>query len=245
MKVLSVDIETRPNLVYTWGLYDQNIGINQIVEPVEMLCWAAKWLGEGKTFFRSVFADGKQEMIQGIWDLLDEADVVMGYNSASFDVKHLYREFVLAGFDPPAPFRQIDLYSAVKKKFNFPSKKLEYVCQVLGLGEKSQHEGFDLWKRCMAKEASAWQVMKYYNINDVLLVERLYERILPWIASIPSRASFYGEHVCPACGSADLADQGHAYTQQSKFKRYKCRQCGKWSRDTHRVEGVTIREVSG
>jgi len=43
IKILEIDIETAPSLVYTWGLFNQNIGVNQIVKPGYMLCWAAKF----------------------------------------------------------------------------------------------------------------------------------------------------------------------------------------------------------
>ena len=46
MKTLLIDIETKPHKAYCWGLFDQRIGLNQIVEPGGTLCWAAKWLGD-------------------------------------------------------------------------------------------------------------------------------------------------------------------------------------------------------
>jgi hypothetical protein len=30
-RIVTIDIETFPNIVYTWGLFEQNISINQIV----------------------------------------------------------------------------------------------------------------------------------------------------------------------------------------------------------------------
>ena len=47
-KVLVIDIETSPNVVYAWGLWDQNIGISQVIEPSRVLCFAAKWVGQKK-----------------------------------------------------------------------------------------------------------------------------------------------------------------------------------------------------
>lgn len=54
MKILLLDIETAPNTVYTWGLFKQNIAINQIESPGYILCWAAKWLGDDRMFFSSL-----------------------------------------------------------------------------------------------------------------------------------------------------------------------------------------------
>lgn len=243
MRLLTVDIETRPNLAYVWGLFDQNIAVNQIAESTEMICWSAKWVGKHKVIFRSVFHDGKETMVKDLWKLLDEADVIIHYNGRSFDIPHVNREFLEADMTPPSPYRQIDLLRAVKKRFRFPSNKLEYVVETLDIGEKLKHEGFDLWKRCMANEASAWKLMRQYNVNDVALTELLYERIKPWIPNIPSYAAHTQEQVCPACGSGKLQMRGFAYTQQSRYRRFQCQECGKWSRGTKGTH-VSIREVA-
>ena len=44
--MLTLDIETRPNLAHVWGLWQQNVGLSQIVERGHVMCWVAKWYGE-------------------------------------------------------------------------------------------------------------------------------------------------------------------------------------------------------
>jgi hypothetical protein len=55
MKTLFLDIETTPMQVYAWGLFDQNISIDQIIKSTEMLCFGARWLDGKKVIFRSVY----------------------------------------------------------------------------------------------------------------------------------------------------------------------------------------------
>ena len=87
MRILAIDIETSPNLAYVWGLWDQNVSLNQLVESGEILCWAAKWLGEDEVFFYSKQTTGrKSKMIRAAWALLDEADVVLHFNVKRFDI---------------------------------------------------------------------------------------------------------------------------------------------------------------
>ena len=131
MRVLAIDIETRPMTVLAWGLWSQDIGINQIVEPTSMLCFAAKFIGEKEMYCASDFYDGHDAMVQKAWQLLDDADVLLTYNGHKFDLPHLRREFVEADLRPPSPCREIDLYSAVKREFKFPSAKLQYVSTAL------------------------------------------------------------------------------------------------------------------
>lgn len=209
-----------------------------------MVCFAAKWLGVHTIHFSSIYHDGREDMLSDMWNLLDEADAVIHYNGRRFDIPHINREFLEQGYLPPSPYKQIDLLSAVKKQFRFPSNKLEYVASRLGIGEKLKHEGFDLWIKCMAGEESAWKLMKQYNVNDVALTEALYHRLQPWIPSIPSYSAHdSNERMCPACGGVRLIKRGFAYTIQSRYQRYVCDECGKWSRDTKRTDGVTIRPI--
>jgi len=177
-----LDIETTPMQVYTWGLWDQNIGINQIIKHTEMMCFGAKWLGQKKVTFKSVHHHGKQDMLETLHKMMDEADVLIGWNSAAFDHKHIRREFLEAGMEPPSPTKDLDLMSVVKANFLFPSNKLDYVAQKLGVGAKVKHSGFELWIDCMDGKKSAWAEMRKYQIQDVQLLDKLYEVLLPWLS---------------------------------------------------------------
>jgi uncharacterized protein YprB with RNaseH-like and TPR domain len=163
-----------------WGLWDQNVSIDQIIEPTEMLCFGARWGGTKKVIFKSVHHDGKKAMLQELHALMEEADVLVGWNSAAFDHKHINREFLENGMAPPSTVKDLDLMSIVKANFQFPSNKLDYVAQKLGVGAKVKHSGFSLWIRCMEGDAKAWVEMKKYQIQDVNLLVDLYDILLPW-----------------------------------------------------------------
>jgi uncharacterized protein YprB with RNaseH-like and TPR domain len=180
MKILLLDIETTPMQVYAWGLWDQNISIDQIIKSTEMLCFGARWLGEKKVIFKSVHHDGKKEMLEELHKLMNEADLLVGWNSAAFDHKHINREFLENGMVPPAPVKDLDLMSITKANFLFPSNKLDYVAQKLGVGAKVKHSGFSLWIKCMDGDEKAWAEMKKYQIQDVNLLVELYDKLLPW-----------------------------------------------------------------
>jgi uncharacterized protein YprB with RNaseH-like and TPR domain len=190
MKTLYLDIETTPIKAYVWGLWDQNVSIDQIIEPTEMLCFGARWGGSKKVIFKSVHHDGKKAMLEELHALMEEADVLVGWNSAAFDHKHINREFLENGMTPPSPVKDLDLMSVVKANFQFPSNKLDYVAQKLGVGAKVKHSGFSLWIKCMAGDPKAWVEMKKYQIQDVNLLIDLYDILLPWFvgkASVTSK----------------------------------------------------------
>lgn len=236
MKVLTIDIETRPNLAYVWGLWDQNIALNQVEEFGTVISWAAKWLGERSVHFASDYHDGHESMIAKAWQMLDEADVVVGYNSKSFDMKHLNREFVLAGMPPPSPYIDVDLMLVVKQRFKFSSNKLQHIATELGIGSKVQHDGFDLWLRCMSNDDKAWSTMKKYNCQDVVLTEKVYTRLLPWIKNHPHRGLYGGKiDNCPRCGHHELIGRGYHSTRTGRYRTVQCKSCGGYSR-TNKVE---------
>lgn len=217
-------------MTYTWSFWQANIGAHMLQRPSEMLCFAARWLDEETCQFYSVNGVGKDAMILAMHSLLDACDVLITYNGKKFDVPHMNREMLLAGLTPPSPYKQIDLYQAVKSRFKFTHNGLDAVCGFLGLEQKIKHDGFDLWVKCMANDADAWQQMREYNIGDVNIMVALYYKLLPWIANLPSYSAFTGEIVCPGCGSYDLRNRGFAYTPTMKYQRVRCHDCGKWSR---------------
>jgi DNA polymerase elongation subunit (family B) len=181
VKILVIDIETMANLAWVWGTWQQNIQPKAIVKHKRTISFAAKWVGRPKVFFYSEFHQGREAMVRAAWELLDQADAIVGYNSKRFDVKHLNTEFKLEGYHPPAHFQHIDLYQVTKREFAFGSNKLESVAERMGLGKKREHEGFALWLKCEAGDAKAWKAMRQYNIQDVRLTEKLFEEYRPWL----------------------------------------------------------------
>lgn len=237
MKILALDIETRPATVYTWTLWQPTIGIDQIIDPGGMMCYVAKWLGQRKTIFRSDHHDGHANMIASLWGLLDQADAVLHFNGTSFDIPHIQREFMEAGLTPPSPFKQIDLYRTVKRQGRFLSNKLAFVAPQLGLESKHDTGGFKLWKACIAGDEKAWKTMRRYNRRDVTLLEDAYNILKPWITNHPN-ANLYGGNGCPKCGSSNTQRRGHATLTTGRYPRLHCTDCGSWSRSTKRDEST-------
>lgn len=236
MRTLLIDIETAPNLVHVWGLWQQNVGLPQIMDSGYVLCWSAKWLDQDEVMFSSIYHNGKAEMLKGIHDLLDQADAVIHYNGTKFDIPTLNKEFLLEGWSPPSPIKEIDLLRTARSKFRFPSNKLDYISQALKLGKKIKHIGHELWVKCMNDDEEAWQQMREYNIQDVVLLEKVYYKLRPWIKNHANLGLYQEESlVCPHCGSTHYQRRGFQYTASCKYQRYQCSDCGTWFRDTTNV----------
>lgn len=230
MKILFLDIETAPNIVHVWGLYDQNVAINQIISAGYVMCWSAKWYGRKPIIFDSVWKSKQKPMLERIHSLMDEADAVVHYNGKKFDIPTLQKEFVLHSLPPPSPAKQIDLLNTTRQQFKFASNKLDFVCQQLGLGEKIPHTGHQLWIDCMAGRKDALKRMERYNRHDVRLLERLYVRLLPWIKHHPDRRAYDHNAACPSCASKNVQSRGFEYTKANKYRRFQCQDCRTWFR---------------
>ena len=240
-KVLIYDIETAPIMSYVWRLWDQNVGLNQIEQDWHIMSWSAKWLDapEDEVMYmdqrnaRNIEDDSK--ILKEIWKLLDEADVVVTQNGKSFDQKRLNARFILNGFQPPSSYKHIDTKILAKKHFGFTSNKLAYMTDKLCTKYKKlshgKFPGFDLWKECMAGNIEAWNEMEEYNRYDVLSLEELYKKLIPWDNSINFNVYHDEEkHVCK-CGSETFSKNGFYYTSAGKYQKYKCKKCGHETRD--------------
>jgi len=238
-KVLIVDIETSPIISYTWGLFDQTVGLNQVLQDWNILSYAAKFLGEKKVYYndqskaKDVYNDKK--LLEELWKLLDEADVVIGQNSVAFDIKRIKARMLIHGMKPPSSFKQLDTMLIAKKHFNFTSNKLEYLSKTLCTKHKklnhNKFAGFDLWKECLKGNKSAWSQMKRYNIEDVLSTEELYLKLQPYDNSL--NYNLYTDditNVC-SCGSTNFKKNGYKYTSVGRYQRYVCLDCGSESKD--------------
>lgn len=236
MKILLLDIETAPNKAYVWGMFDQNVSQDQMVESGYILCWSAKWHGESGMTFDSA-QDGRhaKHMLKGIHKMLNEADVVVHYNGRKFDIPILNREFIKHGFPPPAPYKQVDLYQIVRHAFRFESNKLSYVSEALKIGAKVKHEGFTLWTKCMDGDKAAWKRMGRYNRGDVTLLEKLYLQLRPWIERHPNWSAFKDGLCCPKCGSDKVQRRGDQVAITNTYRRYHCQGCGAWFRGNKQI----------
>jgi DNA polymerase III epsilon subunit-like protein len=195
--------------------------------------------------FDSIHKSKPKQMLKGIHGLLNDADAVISYNGRKFDLPILHKEFLLYNFNPPQPYKQIDLLNTMRQRFKFVSNKLDYVCQQLGLGKKADHEGFELWLKCMANDKEAWKRMEKYNKQDVVLLESLYNRVLPWIKNHPNMNLHQDHEGCPTCGATQLQKRGTSISGTGTYQRYQCRSCGTWSQGTKSLKpSVTVKGIA-
>jgi len=230
-KILLLDLESTPLLSFTWGLYDQNISYNHVVQDWHLLCWSAKWLFDSEVMSDVLTVEeakkhNDKRVAGSIWKLMDEANVIIAHNGNHFDLKKFNARFIKHGLTPPASYQTIDTLLVARNSFGFTSNKLDDLCEYFGIPKKTD-TNFDLWKRCFFAEKEALDEMVFYNRNDVSILEELYIKLRPWIKGHPN-LNLWNEStisVCPNCkGSIDF--KGDYYTPLNRYDAFKCLHCG-------------------
>jgi len=237
-KILIWDIETAPALGDVWGLWQNNVGLNQLKKSGYIMSFAAKWLGEPKIFYADCSKNGEKDeldMLLQLYALLEEADMVVAHNGDRFDMGWVKGRCIYYGLPPLPPVKQIDTLKVVKREFRFLSNKLEYVAKLLGCEEKLKHKefgGHELWAECLKGNQRAWKEMKVYNKQDVVTLEQVYLRLRPWMRNHPNWGLWEnaGVPTCVACGGKHIHKRGTTKTGVSVFQRTRCMDCGHWGR---------------
>ncbi len=243
MKILFLDIETKPAVVSAWQTRDVNVAVNQIIRRGSIMCWAAQWYGSEDVIFDSEWTSSYKKMIKHMHDLLNEADAVCHYNGTSFDMKELNRAFLLLKLPPPSPYKNIDLYRVVRQNFRFISNKLENISIELGIGEKVKHSGMHLWNDVEKKDPEARRMMEEYNRQDTALLIDLFEKLKPWLKNHSlNHNMFTDKMVCPTCGSIKLQKRGYQKNHSYTYQRYQCQECATWFKSNKSIKELTKSE---
>jgi transposase-like protein len=233
-KIITLDIETAPIESYHWGLFDQNIGLDQIKVDWSIMAFCVKPLGDDNIVYADTSGRGKRRvrddsgLLRQLWQILDDADIVVAQNGARFDVPKINARLISSGYGPYSPIRVIDTLAVSRKYFKFTSNKLAWTSKLTDQpkDEHRQFPGFELWKECLKDNPEAWAEMKKYNIADVVATEALYLKQRPWIKGHPDIGAYAIEtdqldiqqgESCPKCGSTNTFRNGS--------RRSKCKAC--------------------
>ena len=234
--ILIFDIETAPLKAYIWSRWKQNIYLDQTISEWFMICWSAKWLDSEEVFSECLTPDEIKEekdnrIVKQLWSLIDQADIVIAHNGKRFDVPKINSRFIMAGLPPTSTYIQIDTKEVAVKQFGFSSNKLDALAGYFNIEHKDD-TNFELWADCMKGNQEALDYMESYNRKDVVILEKVYLKLRPWIKNHPNIGLYQEKDnmICPTCGSKDLKEDGSFYyTSANKYKVMRC-SCGAISR---------------
>lgn len=227
-KILFFDIETSPILGWAWGTWEQNM----IRKERDWVIMSFSYKFQGGKVHTKCLADygtkiDDSQIIKDLWKVLDEADIVVAHNGAKFDIKKTNAKLIKNGIKPYSPFKVIDTLKVARKHFKFDSNRLDDLGEYLGVGRKFKHEGIDLWFKCLAGDKKAWASMKKYNAQDVVLLEKVYDKMLGWMDTHPGVSEG-----CNNCGFGNLVKSKLRMTRTGLKQQWQCKDCGAYKTTT-------------
>lgn len=222
---------------YVWAKYEQDILAYE--SEWYLLSFAYSWLGDKTTKVKSLpdykgYSKNKEDdskLSKDLWELFNEADIIVGHNSNDFDIKKANTRFIYHDLSPVKPYKTVDTLKMARKYFKFNSNKLGDLGKYLGLGEKKETGGFATWLGCMEGNKKAWSKMTQYNKQDVELLKKIYLRVRPWIATHPDLREIGEDEKCPKCHSNKVQKRGFEVTRISRYQRLQCQNCFSWFRN--------------
>lgn len=190
-KVLFLDIETKPAKAYVWQQWENDVPLDMLIEDGAILSFCAKWAGdpESKVIYKDQRGKEKnlmddKKLMQELWKLMDQADIICGQNSNAFDLKKINARFIAHGLEAPSQYKKIDTMLLAKQNFSFFSNKLAHLSALLAEVKKDSHNefpGFQLWDQCLKGNKKAWDTMKRYNIKDVIATEQVFLKLSKYV----------------------------------------------------------------
>lgn len=253
-KILTLDIETFPLESYTWGIFEQNVSLDQIKTEASIACFGAKWLGKSELIYAHTGGRGPDKvrddsvLMQPLWNLLHKADIIVAQNGQAFDLKWINARLLVYGYGPYSPIKIYDTLLTAKRHFRFTSNKLAWQSKYLTDSPKDEHKkfpGFELWLECLKDNPAAWAEMKKYNLRDIVATEKLYLRQRAWAQSHPNVSTYDWSlaTTCPRCGSPNVEADGYRTLTAGVYVQYRCNDCGAWSRGKEMMTDRETRKV--
>lgn len=193
-----------PTLGYSYGQYQTNV--IKVERPPVLLSFAWKWLGEKETHCltlhdRPSVQHGNDSILaKELWNILDQAEIVVNHN-VRFDNKFANGLFLRHGMPPTSWYKTFCTLQTARRYFKLDNNKLDYLGQLLGVGRKTAITNHDVWYDCLIHDdEKAWKKLARYNIQDVVLLEKIYKKLLPFATNHPNGALSAGrEDICPRC----------------------------------------------
>jgi len=229
MKRLIYDIEVSPNIVFCWQPgYNLTIDYTNIIKERAVICVSYKWEGEKK--IQHLIWDKHQSdkyLIKEFVKILKEADEIVAHNGDQFDLKWIRGRAIKYGISMPPDITSIDTLKIARTKFKFNSNRLDYLAKYLGVGEKVDTGGFGLWRDVVLnKSQSALKKMVKYCDNDVLILEKVYQKLKPYV---PARLSISENRAkCSECGSKMQVAKHRILASGAKQTQLQCTKCGRY-----------------
>lgn len=253
-KVLFFDLETSFLTIPVFQIYNNNYTApSNILQDWKLLTFSYKWMGEKEVTQHKLTEleltnNDDSRLVKELWELMDEASIVIAHNGSRFDVKKATAKFFEHGYGLPSPYQIIDTLALAKKSMQPTSFALDYFAKLSGSPVKMETSQ-GLWLRAIKGDYTAIEEMAEYCDQDIVVLEQVFYKLRPYLKGLPNMGLFTEEEdVCPSCGSTDFleGDLEPYRTSVNEFMTRRCACCGSISKSrtatkrTNKVKNTPI-----
>jgi uncharacterized protein YprB with RNaseH-like and TPR domain len=236
-KILFFDLETA--------------GVNALRSDLGfVVCFGYKWAHEDKVHCLTIdlgrtkdkFSD--RELLKQASAIFEQADLVVAHFGSVFDRRFLQGRLLINELPPIPQTKMRDTCFMARSIANFSSNRLKHLANILDLKNKKQDKDRDddapwpgAWFKVLAGDQKALQGMAKYCKQDVLVLEELYDRLKTFDNNHPRLHDDRSR--CGLCGGP-VEYRGYSYQLTNKYRRYVCKACKKWGRETNAVKAQAL-----
>lgn len=240
IKILLLDVETSPNIVYSWAVGKKiSLTPENIIKERQIICVCYKWLDE-KTVQSLDWgkAQSDKPLLKSLSKILNDADVVVAHNGDKYDLKFINGRLAYHDLPPLKPTTSIDTLKQSRRTFFINSHRLDYLGQYLGEGRKLDTGGFKLWKSVVEGDEKALAKMIRYCKQDVKLLEKVYLTIRKYAPQTVHMGVLANKDQmsCKSCGSSNTHWDGYRVMSTVVYRCRKCNDCSHFWRTSVRSE---------
>ena len=223
----------------------ESAGVNSFCADLAVVvCFGYKFLGEKEShvltidqypnWFSKETGLNDRGLLTAALKLMQDADVIVAHYGERFDVPFFQGRCLIQNLIPPPPTKLRDTWRIARTHFKFFSNRLANIADHLKLNEKKMQKKVPehwpgWWQKALAGNKTAIAEMGEYCRQDVNTLEQVYLRLRPYDKQHP-RLYLDGDS-CGSCGGA-VQRRGWAYTKERRYRRWQCKSCRKWGRDS-------------
>lgn len=223
IKRLFFDIETSPMIAYTWRVgWKINLNTDNIIEDWRIICISYKWEGDDKVHTLKWDKNKcDKKLLTKFIKIANQADEIIAHNGDRFDIKKIRTRCIFHRIPMFPKYRSLDTLKKARGNFSFNSNRLDYIAKFLGVGAKLEHEGFQMWVKCMQGDKQALKDMIKYCEMDIIVLEDVYNELKDYVKHNTHSAVINGgyKHECPNCSNEDATLLKNNVTATGTIKR--------------------------
>lgn len=132
---------------------------------------------------RSAIDDSK--LCVALRDTLEEANLIVGWNSKLHDIPLLNARLAKAGHRPFQPQMHLDLmWYAGGSSMKIGSRKLDNVAKYFELPSQKTPISWDMWQRAASGDKEAMDIVVEHCECDVDVLEEAYWHLIPYVKNL-------------------------------------------------------------